>query len=260
VDVRRTALDHPVTSGIHRTAADGFVRPEVYEKGRPSYPDAVVGALGIDDTTRVVDLGCGTGKFTRLVRHARTLGVEPLATMLGGFRSALPGVPVVSGTAEAIPVRDSVADVVACASAFHWFDHERALPEIHRVLRDGGRLGIVWNRRDKLDGWAADFWQITEQHRGDTPGYRSGAWREALESSPYFGPIAEHWFEYTQRLDRDGLLARIASISFIETLPDDERVATLAECLRFLDSHPDTKGRTVFALPYHTVVYVTEAV
>jgi SAM-dependent methyltransferase len=180
--------------------------------------------------------------------------------MLAGFRNALPGVPIVAATAEAIPARDGSADVVTCASAFHWFDHARALPEIHRVLQPGGRLGILWNRRDKLDGWAAEFWSITEKHRGDTPGYRSGVWREALESSGLFGPIAEHWFDFTQRLDRDGLLARIASISFIETLPDDERIAVIAESARFLDSHPDTKGRTVFALPYHTVVYVTEPV
>jgi SAM-dependent methyltransferase len=247
-------------TGIHPTAAEGFVRPEVYEKGRPSYPDVVVDALSIDASTRVIDLGCGTGKFTRLVQHARVLGVEPLATMLGAFRRALPGVPVVAGTAEAIPAHDESADVVTCASAFHWFDHDRALPEIRRVLAPGGRIGIIWNRRDKLDGWAAEFWNITEKNRGDTPGYRSGLWREALESSPLFGPITERWFDYTQRVDRDGLLARIASISFIETLPDDQRVATLAEAARFLDSHPDTKGRNAFALPYHTVVYITEAV
>jgi SAM-dependent methyltransferase len=244
---------------VHRTAAEGFVRPEVYEKGRPSYPEEVVGALGIEASTRVVDLGCGTGKFTRLVAHARTLGIEPLATMVGGFRTALPNVRVVSGTAEAIPVRDASADVVTCASAFHWFDHARALPEIHRVLAPGGRLGIIWNRRDKLEGWAAEFWAITERHRGDTPGYRTGAWRSAIESSPLFGAIEERWFEYTQRVDRDGLIARIASISFIETLPGPERAAVLAESARFLDSHPDTKDRTVFALPYHTVVYITRS-
>lgn len=248
-----------MTSGVHPTAAEGFVRPEVYEKGRPSYPEAVVGALRIDASTRVVDLGCGTGKFTRLVQHADVLGIEPLRAMLTGFRSALPSVHVVPGTAEAIPVRDGWAEVVTCASAFHWFDHSRALPEIHRVLESGGRLGIVWNRRDQLDGWAAEFWDITERHRGTTPGYRSGAWREALEASPLFGDIEEHRFDYTQRLDRDGLLARIASISFIETLPGDVRARVIADSARLLDSHPDTKGLTVFALPYHTVVYVTSA-
>lgn len=247
-------------SAIHPTAADGFVRPEVYERGRPDYPRGVVDALGITPETRVVDLGCGTGKFTRMVAHAKALGVEPLESMRAGFRTSSHGIAIVGGAAEAIPVRDHVADVVTCASAFHWFDHDRALPEIHRVLDDGGKLGIIWNRRDKLDGWAAAFWAITEAYRGDTPGYRSGAWREAVERSPYFGPIAEHRYEHTQRLDKEGLLARVASISFIEILPDDERVGVLAECVRFLDAHPETKGRTSFALPYHSVVYVTEAV
>lgn len=245
---------------IHRTAAEGFVRPEVYERGRPDYPRGVVDALGISPTTHVVDLGCGTGKFTRMVADSRVLGVEPLESMREGFRHASRGLRIVGGSAEAIPVRSSIADVVTCASAFHWFDHDRALPEIHRVLRDGGKLGIIWNRRDSLDGWAAEFWALTEAHRGDTPGYRSGRWRDALDRSPLFGSIEEHWFEHTQRLDKEGLLARVASISFIETLPDDERVGVLAECVRFLDTHPETKGRTSFALPYHSVVYVTAAV
>lgn len=247
-------------TSIHRTAADGFVRPEVYERGRPDYPSGVVEALKITSDTRVLDLGCGTGKLTRMVAHANVLGVEPLASMRAGFRVATPDLHIVGGTAEAIPVRDSSFDVVTCASAFHWFDHDRALPEIHRCLSPGGRLGVIWNRRDKLEGWAAEFWAITETYRGDTPGYRTNSWREAIERSRLFGPITEHWFDHTQRLDRDGLLARIASISFIEILPDDVRVGVLAEAMRFLDTHPDTKGRTSFALPYHTVVYVTEAV
>jgi SAM-dependent methyltransferase len=249
-----------VTSSIHRTAAEGFVRPEVYERGRPDYPSGVVEALGITSETRVLDLGCGTGKLTRMVAHAKVLGVEPLETMREGFRLVTRDALLVAGTAEAIPVRDSLADVVTCASAFHWFDHNRALPEIHRVLRDGGKLGIIWNRRDRLEGWAAEFWAITEAYRGDTPGYRTGAWREAIERSPFFGPIEEHWFDHTQRLDKEGMLARVASASFIEILPDDVRVGVLAECVRFLDAHPDTKGRTTYALPYHSVVYVTEAV
>jgi SAM-dependent methyltransferase len=243
-----------MTSEIHRTAAEGFVRPDVYEKGRPDYPAGVVDALQIGASTRVLDLGCGTGKLTRMLGHARAIGVEPLETMRAGYRARA---PLVGGTAEAIPVRDGTFDVVACASAFHWFDHDRALPEIHRVLAPDGRLAVIWNRRDKLDGWAAEFWQITEKHRGDTPGYRSGVWRGALESSELFGEIEEHWFDHTQRLDRDGLLARIASISFIETMPDAERIGVIAECTRFLDSHPDTKDRTVFTLPYHTVAYVS---
>jgi hypothetical protein len=128
------------------------------------------------------------------------------------------------------------------------------------VLVPHGRLGIVWNRRDKVTGWSADFWRITEAHRGDTPGYRSNVWREALENSALFGPISEHWFDHVQRTDVDGLIARVASISFIDTLPEPEREAVLRESRTFLETRPETRDRTEFEVPYRTAVYVSEAV
>ena len=245
---------------VHETAKRGFVRGDVYEAGRPAYPAEVTAALGISTGTTICDLGCGTGKFTRLIppTGATVVGVEPLPAMLDEFRERTPNVPVVAGVAESMPIRDAVFDIVACASVFHWLSYDRALPEIHRVLRRGGRLAIVWNRRDELTGWAAEFWSITEAHRGDTPGYRSGVWRNVLESSPLFGPISERWFDHVQHTDRDGVIARVASISFIETLPPAEREAVLDESRRFLDTHPDTRDATEFALPYKTVVYTTE--
>jgi len=243
---------------VHRTASAGFVDGELYERGRPNYPGGTVDALRITKGTTVVDLGCGTGKFTGLLSSAgaAVTGVEPLAAMLTTFRTRWPNIPVVAGIAEAMPFEDRRFDVVTCASAFHWFNHELALPELHRVLRPGGRLGIVWNRRDRIEGWAAEFWAITEAYRRDTPGYRSGAWRAALEGSSLFGPIEEHSFDHVQKLDIDGLLARMRSASFIEILPADERDAVLERARRFVESHPDTKDREILELPYHTVVYI----
>ena len=248
-----------MTKGIHETAAAGFVQPDVYERGRPAYPKEAVDALSITQDMTVADIGCGTGKLTRLLvsTDARVVGVEPLPGMLSTFRAQLPTVEAVAGTAEAIPFRDGTFDLVTCASAFHWFDHDRAIPELHRALRPGGRLAIIWNRRDALTGWAKEFWEITEEHRGDTPGYRSGAWRVALESSPHFGPITEHSFGYVQHVDLDGLIARVASISFIEILPDEERDDVLARARRFIETHPETKDLETFALPYRTALYVT---
>jgi SAM-dependent methyltransferase len=224
----------------------------VYERGRASYPSGVVDAIGATPDTRIADIGCGTGKFTRLIAHARTIGVEPLDGMRAMFHELLPDVPIVAGVAEALPLRDHSIDIASFASAFHWVDHGRALPELHRVLRPHGTLAVVWNRRDDLTGWAADFWEITEAHRGDTPGYRTGAWRTALETSPYFGPITERWFEHTQRVDIDGAIARVASISFIETNPKRDEI--LDDARAFLEAL-DTD---VIELPYRTVVYVCE--
>lgn len=246
---------------VHPTAARGF-EGNVYERGRPDYPPEVLAPLGISSQSVVCDLGCGTGKFTRLAAStgATVIGVEPLPAMLGVFARETPGIPVAAGVGEALPLRSECFDAVVCASVFHWLRYDDALPEIHRVLRPGGRLGIVWNRRDRISGWSTKFWQITERFRGDTPGYRTDAWRRAIDDSPLFGPIDEHWFDHVQHTDRDGLIARIASISFIETLPADERDEVLDDARRFLDTHPDTRGRSEFELPYRTAAYTAQRV
>lgn len=245
------------TPGMHPTAAGGFVDPVVYERGRPDYAPGAVAALSLTAEDDVLDLGCGTGKFTRQLAGtgARVVGAEPLAGMLGMLRAGLPTTPAVRGLAEALPFASDAFDVVACASAFHWFDHDRALPEIARILRPTGRLAIVWNRRDGLDGWPRAFFEITERHRGTTPGYRSGAWRDALGANDAFGPITEHAFDHVQRTTADGLIDRVASVSFIELLPPAERAAVLDESRAFLQTHPETRGRTMLELPYRTVVY-----
>jgi SAM-dependent methyltransferase len=244
-------------TGIHKTAAGGFVRPDTYDLGRPGYPQGAVDALGLTGGMRVADLGCGTGKLTGMLvpTGAAVVGIEPLPPMLESFRKNLPDIEVCSGTAEAMPVADGSFDVIVCASAFHWFNHATAIPEIHRALADGGRLAIIWNRRDELGGWAHEFWRITERYRGDTPGYRTSAWRDALEASPLFGAIAEEWFDHVQVTDVEGLVARVASVSFIELLPRREREAVLAETREFVESHPDLRGRDTIELPYRTVLY-----
>lgn len=248
--------------GVHRTAAGGFVRPDTYDRGRPGYPVAAVDALELGPGMRAADLGCGTGKLTQMLTGAgaEIVGIEPLPLMLETFRKNLPDVDVLSGTAEAMPVADQTFDVVVCASAFHWFDHARATPEIHRVLVPGGRLAIVWNRRDELGGWAHEFWQITERYRGDTPGYRTSGWRDALEASPLFGDIGEEWFDHVQVTDVEGLVARVASVSFIELLPQAERDAVITETRTFIETHPDTRDRGTIELSYRTVLYTVPRV
>lgn len=247
---------------VHATARHGFLDGELYERGRPSYPAATLDPLKITSASRVLDLGCGTGKFTRVLAAtgAEVVGVDPLESMTTAFRDRCPDLKIVAATAESLPFRSASFDVVTCASAFHWFANDHAVGEIHRVLGPHGRLGIVWNRRDGLDGWAAEFWEITEAHRRDTPGYRTGAWRTALEGSGRFGPIVEHRSENVQRLDLDGLLARVRSISFIETLPAGERQDVLERVGRFIATHPETKDLELFELPYRTVMYVTNRV
>jgi ubiquinone/menaquinone biosynthesis C-methylase UbiE len=127
-----------------RAASFGSVGGE-YERGRPSYPAEAVAWLVGTDPLQVIDLGAGTGKLTRRLLELGhdVVAVEPAKGMLEQLEAELPAATTVDGTAEAIPLPDGQADAVVAGQAFHWFDAERALPEIARVLRPAGRLGLV---------------------------------------------------------------------------------------------------------------------
>ena len=201
-----------------------------YERGRPGYPPAAVeflaARLRLGPRRTVIDLAAGTGKLTRplLATGAEVIAVEPVAEM----RAALPAdARAVDGTAEAIPLTIASADAVAVAQAFHWFDGNVALAEIHRVLRPGGTLALVWNRRRMKDPLNQAIEELIAPYRGQPSALHTGAWRAAFERSGLFGPLEERVFANDQSLDADGLADRIASVSFIAALAEKERTKVL---------------------------------
>jgi SAM-dependent methyltransferase len=214
----------------HPTAAAGFgSSAEAYERGRPSYPDDAVAylaaELGLGPAARVLDLAAGTGKLTRLLVEggADVVAVEPVAAMRAALEQAVPGVAVLEGTAEAIPLADGAVDAVTVAQAFHWFDAEAAIAEIHRVLRRGGRLGMIWNVMGADAQWLAALRELVHGIRGHVPAYGVSPWREAFRASPLFTPLTERTFGLVHVLDEDGLVDRIVSTSYVAALPDAER-------------------------------------
>ena len=134
---------HPIATGGYGRSADSYVR------GRPDYPPAALdwlrSDLGLGPGQTALELGSGTGKFTRLLVEtgADIAAVEPVAAMLDELRRSLPAVTALQGTAQRIPAADASADAVICAQAFHWFASADSLAEIHRVLKPGGMLGLV---------------------------------------------------------------------------------------------------------------------
>ena len=201
-----------------------------YQRGRPGYPAAAVDFLAarlrLGPGRTVVDLAAGTGKLTRplLDTGAEVVAVEPVAEM----RAVLPvGARAVDGTAEAMPLATASADAVAVAQAFHWFDGDAALAEIHRVLRPGGALALVWNRRRMDEPLNQAIEELLAPHRGHPSAFHTGAWRAAFERTELFGPFEERVFPNEQVLDADGLVDRIASVSFISALGEKERAKVL---------------------------------
>ena len=218
-----------------------------YERGRPGYPDDAVRWLVGDAPADVVDLGAGTGKLTRsLVAHGhRVTAVEPLDEMRGELVGVLPGVRALVGRAEAIPLPAASADVVASAQAFHWFDHDNALPEIARVLRPEGRIALVWNSRDDRDPWMARLSAVigneSIQESDVVP---------VLDASGLFGPVETAAFTFQQVLDRDGLLDLVLSRSYLAKLPAPERQPVLDAVAALYDETAGPEGALL--------AYVTE--
>jgi SAM-dependent methyltransferase len=221
---------------VHPRAEVGFGRAaEAYERGRPDYPAEAIAwlrdRLDLGPGRTVVDLAAGTGKLTRLLvpSGARVVAVEPVAAMREALVAAVPGVEVVEGTAESMPLPDGHADAVTVAQAFHWFSTGEALAEIHRVLRPGGGLALVWNRRDLDDRLQVALDSIISRHRGDVPTHASGRWKAAFEADDLFGPLEEHLLPHHQELDRQGVVDRVMSTSVMAALPDAERQQAVAE-------------------------------
>jgi SAM-dependent methyltransferase len=170
--------------------------------------------------------------------------------MRATFAAQLPQVRLLDGSAEAIQLPDASFDVVATGQAFHWFELDRALPEIARVLRPGGTFGVLANLRDESVPWVAELGRIL--HGEDGTGYsHEGDWPESF--GPRFGGVEHAEFRHVHELDVDGLVGLAASRSYALTLRPAEREQLLArvEALGRRES-----GRTAdrrLGLPYITV-------
>lgn len=249
-------------TGVHTSAQQGFSTQAVtYAQGRPDYPRQLTGwltdALQITPHSTVIDLGAGTGKFTRLLSTvAPTLiAVEPVEAMGAQLKKLLPDVRLLSGTAEAIPLEAATADALVCAQAFHWFSTEAALAEIHRVLKPDGRLGLIWNVRDESVGWVAAITEIITPYEGDTPRFHTGRWREAF-TGEYFSAPEMTCFPYSHvGSPQEVIMDRFLSVSFIAALPEAQKARVTEQLQVLITTHPDLRGRETVAFPYQTQAY-----
>ena len=230
-------------------ATQGFTEAERYERGRPDYPraavDAIVSELDLRAGRTVLDLGAGTGKLTRLLlpSGANVIAVEPIREM----REQLTGVVALAGTAERIPLTDDYVDAVTVAQAFHWFEADVALREIHRVLRTGGGVALIWNARDERDPLQAALSEIFDRYEGDTPRRQNRDWKTVLSDSGLFERTRRVLFPHVQPVDEQGVVDRVLSVSFMASLTADER-SEVERQVRAL-------AKDATQLPYMTELY-----
>jgi SAM-dependent methyltransferase len=249
--------------GVHRSAAVGFERAaDVYERGRPDFPAEAVAfmaeRLGLGPATTLVELGPGTGKLTRLLAPsgARIVGIEPVAAMREELLANVPGIEAIDAVAEDLPLEDRSGDAAIAAQAFHWFDGDRALVELARVLRDDGGLALVWNVRDEDVTWVRAISDLIEPFRGDTPSHRATRWMGAFDRTDAFTPPVRASFGYDHHTTPDRVVDRVLSISFVAALPDDERLGVADGVRLLLASDPATAAREEIVFPYRTDVWI----
>lgn len=245
--------------GIHKSAAEGYQSSAgAYERGRPDYSPALIDwlrdDLGIQQGQHCVDIGAGTGKFTaRLFDLTSNItAIEPVVAMREKLAARLPLVNAIGGTADNMNLDDNSVDAVLCAQAFHWFATPQSVAEINRVLKPGGRFGLVWNVRDESVDWVAAITKIITPYEGDAPRYYKGDWKKVFPA-PSFSPLEKKQFQHhhTGHPD-DVIINRFMSVSFIAAQDAATRQKVVNEIRDLIQTHPAIKGKEEISFPYVT--------
>jgi len=154
------------------------------------------------------------------------------------------------GTAESTHLSDASIDVVTAFQAFHWFSADAAVREFLRILGPGGRFAAAWNNRDASDPFTALYSEIISEssfmHRNKI------APPHQMLRDFGFTNVLRAEFPYAHRLNREGLLGRARSASYLPLAgPDYERIMQRLEASYL--QYADSDGLVSFR--YRTVVY-----
>jgi SAM-dependent methyltransferase len=223
---------------------------EDYDRLRAGPPDAAVDWLVPEHCRVAVDLGSGTGLLARALQRAagQVVAVEPDARMRSVLQARSPGVRVLTGRGEDIPLPDGSADGVFASSSWHWMDPALAVPEVARVLRPGGRFGVIWTSRDREVGWVREINSLREPGpaspaaepasgepgtcgppAGEADGRRGSHLRDVTLPQPeLFGNIETASFAFTRRMTIDDFVGMLATYSGIITASPQDAATALA--------------------------------
>ncbi len=225
---------------------------QTYDRARPDYPSSSVEWVlaGADRAVRrVLDLGAGTGKLTGglVSLGLDVVAVDRSAAMLEVLASRHPSVETRVGTAEELPLEDSSFDAVLCGQAWHWVNENLAIPEVARVLRPGGVLGPLWNRRDEATPWVTALSELME--------FPSHQYAPKLGDP--FTDVERFTVRHVHRLRVAELDDLVLSRSYVIRMEPEERQALLERVAELRRTHPDLAGRESVEFPYVTFAYRT---
>jgi SAM-dependent methyltransferase len=240
---------HPLSVGFAEVA-------DAYERGRPDYPPAVVGAISaelrIPPAAPVLDLAAGTGKLTRALLDIGldVVAVEPQSPLRDILAANIGAERVRDGLAEAIPLPDGSVVAVTVADAFHWFDHASALAEIRRVMRPGGGLAVLSTVPDWGGAsWAHEVGTMMAGMRPEHPHFDGPPWQDAVRAADGWSEPREIRLTTFQPALPGRFVDYLASVSWVAALPQDLRAEKLAQIDAIVSA-----GETPAELPVHVVI------
>ena len=214
-----------------------------YDRYRPPPPPQALDWLIPRDARAILDLAAGTGVVTRelIGRAARVMAVEPDGRMREVLAARCPEAEVLEGRGEDIPLPDASVDAVVVSAAWHWLDPERAVPEITRVLRAGGTLGVIWISRDVRVPWVAEFNALAREslEAGRRP-QQEGRRRRDVTFPPGtpLSPPEERRFEFSLPMTSEQLAGLLGTYSAVITLEPEQRAEFSRRVTAFLDRQP----------------------
>ncbi|MBK0064752.1 MULTISPECIES: class I SAM-dependent methyltransferase [unclassified Acinetobacter] len=248
---------------IHHAAQQGFTQAaELYQQVRPDYPQDIVNwlkqELRLDQSSRVVDLGAGTGKFIPYLKQITSdiIAVEPVQAMREQFSKVHPDVKTLAAYSSEIPLAPQSVDAVICAQSFHWFSNIETLNEIHQILKKEGHLGLVWNQRDIEINWVKALANILEPLEQDTPRYHSGDWKKVFEHQFLFRLESVNVFSQTQKGSVEQVVSkRLLSTSFVAALPEDQQYELKQQFEQVVFELTGKQPQDEIEFPYITYAY-----
>ncbi|KDQ18474.1 hypothetical protein BOTBODRAFT_28848 [Botryobasidium botryosum FD-172 SS1] len=266
-----------IMSTIHKVARSGYTwgTNDLYDRARPSYPSQALttlhASLPESSELKILEIGSGTGKFTRALLAHSSLGqsvaelraVEPVDAMREAFEKGVKDGRVTcgEGTFEKTGLEDGWADLVVVAQAWHWCpDYEKGLAELARVVKPNGLVAFIWNLEDRdAAPWLSQLRAVYEEHMGNTPQYRSGQWRETFNTQPYlnlFHPHEEKEWEHIIPTTAEKVVERVLSKSYVAALDEEVKEKMKGELQAILKSGEGIKWidqeAGTFEYPYLT--------